>query len=235
MVLSAWLPRPPLAASAAEAAQQQREALRFIAEHCKALQGRAGRRAGVADGERRAKRGALVRQGEALLAGLAQRQPGKHSFEGYGTSVEMRRGSQATGHQAGGQVGGHSPGGNVSPTQLGWRQGDHNRGQGHISGDASRPWGKHFPYIILVPVGGASVFTPLDAGEAEAGRCHIGAVSASRKPGLGETYPPHMAGRWAGSIAWGMSPAAGAVTGWGVCSVVCERGGYVSSTQSIRG
>lgn len=208
------VPRSSLAmVGAAKAAQQQREALRFIAEHGGALQ---NRRARAGDGERQAasrqarRRREAGRQGEAVLAGLTQRQPERHSFQGDSTSVGMRCLCQATGRKAGGHVGRRRRARNVSPIRSAGRWGAHEGGQGHIGGAWARAWGKRFAYAISrVPTEGVNALTPLGPCEPETS---TGGASCELGQGRGR----------------GMSPAArqsaGSTSRRGMC------GGNISST-----
>lgn len=136
----------------------------------------------LAVGMEAGRRGEARRQGEAVLAWLAQRQRGRQCFLGVGTAVGMRRGSQAIDRQGEGQVGGRGPGGNSSSTQSAarlyclpgeapgaGRQGlSQQRGKQfpHVGGPGrarawAGVWGKRFSYPISRPRRrGVIAFTP---------------------------------------------------------------------------
>lgn len=225
-------PAPLAAAGAAKAAQQQREAVRFIAAHCRAEQAAAGESCRSEE---------AGRQGEALLAGLAQRQQERRSFQGYGTGVGVRRVRQATDRQGGGHVGGRSPGRNVSPTRSGRSQGNHDRSQGHIGGTGARAWGIRFAHLRLIGwAQGVSAFTPRAP-------CHPGAGARGASGALGQGPGRRMslaARQSARSSRWGRcggyvssTATAGAASRAGVTA---SRGpgrcrGYISPTQAIKG
>jgi len=219
------VPRSPLTmVGAAEAVQQQREALRFIAEHCRAGQGR-GARAGEREAGRQG-RGIAGRAGTAA-AGKAQL-PGRQHQLGDSTRRE------AHGRKAGGQVGGPGRGGNVSSTRSAGRRGDHERGQGHIGGAGGKAWGKRILHAMtLVPARGVNAIPPLDLCQPGGGR-GPGRQREAGQPGAGRALGQGR-GRKPGA---GMSPAAAAAAGQGSKRRELgsgRRGGNVSPIQAIRG
>ncbi len=237
--LTAAAPAPLATVGAVEAAQQQREALRFIDLHCEAGQGRESGRARAGEAERRAastkarRRGEAGRQGRGSVgragtaaAGKAQL-PGRQHQLGDGTRRE------ATGCKARGQVGGRRPGGNVSPTRSAGRRGDHECSHKHIGGAGGQGRGKRFPYPIrLIPAQGVSAFTPLDL-------CQPGADArgASRELGQGPGWGMSLVAR-RGGPGRNVSPTSEAGTAMsqdaGGSSSRREGRGNVSPTLAIR-
>ena len=122
--LGVVLPDPQATAVAAEAAQQQREALRFIAEHCRAEAGRqaragegmeAGQREeGEARGRGRESGRGIAGKADTAAAGKAERAGRRHERRD-----ETRR--EAHGRKAGRQVGRRGPGRNSHSTRSGAR------------------------------------------------------------------------------------------------------------------
>lgn len=175
------VPPAPQATAGAGDAAQQREAVRFIAAHCRAA---AGRQARAGEGGRQGGRRGRAGTAGTAAAGTAAR-PGRQHEHGDGTRREANGRRRARG-----QVGGRGPGGTGSPTRLAGRRCDLVGGQGHIGGAGGPVWGNRFPYPIrLVPVQGVNALTPLDL----------------RPPGgVGDASPALGQGP-----EWGMSPPAG--------------------------